>query len=331
MISLNLVVDGNFMLHKLIWPLIKMNTLYGDLMNALEINFKKHIEMYPFHQIWFVTDTKYSWRKEIYSDYKGNRVKDESVDWEFIFNTFEEFKEKLDPKRFTVVSANGLEGDDWIAHIVKKSNENNISTLVMSTDGDLNQLLNWSINPFVINMQYRDTIGQEKVYFPTGYNIFVSALKKQEIDLFELDWRQDFLVLIKTLKTKYTVMEIDPIESIFTKIVQGDKKDNVKSLYITYTTTNKPRGIGEAGAKKIWNNFRELNPDIFEFDSEKFREDLTELVCEYKKANPYDSDIVNEITNNIKNNIRLLRLEKQYMPPKYYSIIETTLNDKFVK
>jgi len=329
--KLNLIIDGNFFLHKLIWPLISANSLYGDLMNAMDINFKKHIEMYPFHQIWFVTDSKYSWRKEVFKEYKGNRIKDESVDWEFIFNTFEEFKEKLDPKRFTVVSADGVEGDDWIAHIVKKSNEHGISNLIMSTDGDLNQLLSWSINPYIINIQYRDTIGQEKVYFPNGYNIFINALQKQEIDLFELDWRADFINLIKTLKSKYTVMEIDPIESIFVKIVQGDKKDNVKSLYTTYTKTNKPRGIGEAGAKKIWAKFRDINPDIFDFDSHEFYENITQLVCEYKKADPYDNDVVSEITDNIRNNIRLLRLEKHYVPHKYYSIIEKEINDKFIK
>jgi len=319
------------MLHKIIWPLIKMNTLYGDLMPALEINFKKHIEMYPFHQIWFVTDSRKSWRKELYNEYKGNRVKDEEVDWEFIFNTFEEFKEKLDVKRFTVVSADGIEGDDWIAHIVKKSNENFISTLIMSSDGDLNQLLSWSLKPSVINIKYKDNIGQEKVYFPEGYNIFLNALKKEKIDLFELDWRQDFLNLIKDFKSKYTVVEVDPIESIFVKIVQGDKKDNVKSLYTTYTSSNKPRGIGEAGAKKIWSKFKEINPDMFDFDSHKFYDDITDLVCEYKKLDPTNNDILLTINENLKNNIRLLRLEKQYMPARYYDIIEKKLNELFIR
>lgn len=322
---LSLILDGNFFLMKLVFPLINMNTLYGDLMRALEINFKKHVEIYPFHQIWFVSDSKFTWRKELVADYKANRVKDDKIDWEFIFNTYDEFKQTLDPVRFKTAEAGGLEGDDWIAHIVKRSNENGISCLVMSSDSDLQQLLRWRLNPDYINMQYKDNIGYEKVYAPEGYQIFINNIRRRELDLFELDWKQDFLNLMDALKKTHTIEEVDPVKLIFKKLVMGDKKDNVMALLTTYTTTNKPRGIGDAGANKIWDKFRDINPDLFDYDSEEFANDVTELVCEYKKV-PMNDENSATVKDKLKNNLKLLRLEKHYMPEKYYEIIDEKLN-----
>lgn len=314
---------------KLVFPLIKMNTLYGDLMRALEINFKKHVEMYPFHQVWFVSDSKFTWRKEIFDYYKANRVKDDTIDWEFIFNTYNEFKQTLDPIKYKTAEANGLEGDDWVAHIVKKSNERGNSCLVMSSDGDLQQLLKWRLNPDYINIQYKDNLGHEKAYCPEGYQIFINNIKRRELDLFELDWKQDFLNLIDALNKKYTFQEVDPIKLMFKKIVMGDKKDNVGTLFTTYTTTNKPRGIGDSGANKIWDKFRDINPDVFNYDSDEFADDVVELVCEYKKVpvSPENSDTIRE---NLKTNLKLLRLEKHYMPEKYYNIIEEELTSNLI-
>jgi uncharacterized protein (DUF111 family) len=107
--QLNLIIDGNFLLHKLVFPLINTKTLYGDLMNALNVNFSKFVDMYPYHQIWFVSDSKKSWRKNVYPEYKENRVRDDSIDWEFIFNTYTEFKNSLDIHKYTVVEELGIE------------------------------------------------------------------------------------------------------------------------------------------------------------------------------------------------------------------------------
>ena len=87
--KISLIIDGNYLLHRVIFPLIEARTLYGELYSAMSTTLNKQIEMYPFDQIWFVSDDRFSWRKTVQQDYKGNRVKDDKIDWEFIYNTYD--------------------------------------------------------------------------------------------------------------------------------------------------------------------------------------------------------------------------------------------------
>jgi hypothetical protein len=70
---------------------------------------------------------------------------------------------------------------------------------------------------------------------------------------------------------------------------------------------------------------------MFDFASHKFYDDITDLVCEYKKLYPTNNDVLSTINENLKNNIGLLRLEKQFMPARYYDIIEKKLIELFIR
>jgi hypothetical protein len=314
--KISLIIDGNYLMHRVIFPLIEAKTLYGEFYSAMSTTLNKQIEMYPFDQIWFVSDDRFSWRKTVQQDYKGNRTKDDKIDWEFIYNTYDEFKQKLDPNRFIMLQSPGIEGDDWIAEIVRRSNQKGISTLMFTSDTDLNQMLKWSLNPSYINIQYKDHLNNQKAYFPEGYQIFINQIRKTEIDLFEMDWRKDFIELMDTFTRNYTIEEIDDEQHLFKKLLMGDKKDNVKAVYYSMTKTGKPIGIGDSGANKIWTSFREINPDIFDFESSEFADDITTLVCEYKKAEdtPENKSL---ITKNLKRNLEMLNLKRSYIPAEF--------------
>ena len=326
--KISLIIDGNYLLHRVIFPLIEAKTLYGELYSAMSTTLNKQIEMYPFDQIWFVSDDRFSWRKTVQPDYKGNRSKDEKIDWEFIYNTYDEFKQKLDPNRFVMMQSPGIEGDDWIAEIVRRSNAKGISTLMFTSDTDLNQMLKWSLNPNYINLQYKDHINNQKVYFPEGYQIFINQIRKTEIDLFEMDWRKDFIELMDTFQRNYTIEEIDQDNHLFKKLIMGDKKDNVEALYYSLTKTGKKIGIGDSGANKIWASFREINPDIFDFESPEFSDDVAGLVCEYKKAEPIQSNL-DLVAKNLARNLQMLNLRRNYIPAKYYDDMQKLINNHF--
>lgn len=316
----NLIIDGNYQLMKTIFPLHNSNTLYGELEANLNFSFDRQIALYPFNQVFFVSDGKSSWRKAINADYKANRSKKEGIDWDFVFQCYTEFKEKIS-KRCTKLESDGLEGDDWIAAIVRASNAKGISCLILSTDRDYHQLLKWNIDPNYINILYRDNLLQEKVWLPQGYSVFMNHLQKTPVDLFALDWRQDFFALMRKFG-KYQMSEINPIESLFCKIVQGDKTDNISSLYSTTTKDGKIRGIGEAGALKIWKNYIQ-NADDHHVDYEnlELRELIIDLVIEYKKAEN-NKAIRAKIFDNLQKNIKMIRLEERYMPVEYQRILK---------
>lgn len=320
----NLIVDGNYILMRTIFPLLNSNTLYGELANNLQFSFDKQCNLYPFNQIFHVSDSKFSWRKQVNSTYKANRKKKEEIDWNFVFQCYSEFKNKISSsKKVTYLECDGIEGDDWIAGIVKESNAKGISCLVISSDEDLLQLLKWSLNPNVINIQFRDSMMQEKVWLPKGYNIFMNNLQKTPVDLFALDWRHDFFEMIKKFK-KYNLVEVNPHQALFCKIVQGDKGDNIDSVYISTTKNGKPRGIGDSGSEKIWQNYITNGDEFVDYHNQDTLEYITDLVVTYKKL---ENTTANRTTilNKINENVKLITLVENYMPDEFKNIFEKTL------
>jgi 5'-3' exonuclease len=100
MITLNCIIDGNYLLHRHVHTLHKNNLLFGALENSLEIAIANYRKWYPFNNLYFVSDSKKkSWRQKIYKDYKAKRSKSSDIDWTFVYNTYDIFKEKLADKK----------------------------------------------------------------------------------------------------------------------------------------------------------------------------------------------------------------------------------------
>jgi hypothetical protein len=137
MVQLNLVIDGNYLLYRAVFILHKLRTLYGDLETLLLNDYTNISNSYSFNAIYFISDSKVSWRKKLYTEYKGKRKKQEQIDWDFVFETFDNFKESIKSRHNCLTyQIDPFEGDDIIAHIVKKSNEEGMSNLIVSNAGD---------------------------------------------------------------------------------------------------------------------------------------------------------------------------------------------------
>ena len=94
----DLILDGNFVLNKLVFTLHKNNLLFGALYTSLENTVSTYKKWYPFANVYLVSDSKEkSWRKKINSSYKAQRKRDSDIDWEFVFNCYNEFKDNLKP------------------------------------------------------------------------------------------------------------------------------------------------------------------------------------------------------------------------------------------
>jgi 5'-3' exonuclease len=315
---LNLLVDSSFIFYKNVYTLANTKTLYGDLEKSLEISYNNYLNKYPFEKIYIVADSKYSWRKNIYPDYKGKRKENrdkQDIDWEFCFNTYNDFKETLkENNRIVFLEYDGVEADDIIAYIIKESNKKGISNLYVSSDGDLKQLLDYKINPRYINIQWRDEFKRPKLYLPEGYKLFFNDLRNDKGDIFSLNDNSDFLRMIETFMEKVDIEEVDIEQLLFVKFVHGDKGDNIESVLKVPAKSNPSRlmGIGEAGANKIYTNFKTNNPKDIDFSSNDWLDVAAGYIAENKKVDLIDHE--SEIIDNLKINRKLIHLELEHFP-----------------
>ena len=98
-----------------------------------------------FGEIVICTDSRKSWRKEIFPQYKANRkIKrekqqtQEGMDWSALFQTINDIIVEIDEYfPYKVLSISGAEGDDIIAVLAKNVHENSI---IISSDKDFSQL-----------------------------------------------------------------------------------------------------------------------------------------------------------------------------------------------
>lgn len=306
----DLILDGNFVLNKLVFTLHKNNLLFGALFTSLENTILTYKKWYPFTNVYLVSDSKEkSWRKKINPNYKAQRKKDSDIDWEFVFNCYNEFKDSVRDK-VKILEAPNVEGDDWISYLVDKSNIEGRSAIIISNDYDIKQLLKFSINPLYINIMSNEFFNKQKLFLPKNYQLFLNSVSKLDNnDIFNLNDNQEFFNLISTFIEKYEIQEVNPIESLIIKIISGDVSDNIASAW-SVMKNGKRRGIADKGAKNLFDeyiiNFGE--PDMNDPD---LLENIADLICEKKKLSK--SNIPN-IQKNLDFNMKLIHLKEEYLP-----------------
>lgn len=313
----DLIIDGNYILSKSVFVLHKNNLLYGALHKALENTVMNYRKWYPFQNVYLVSDSKErSWRKDINESYKANRKKDSDIDWNFAYTAYGEFKQGL--KGIKVLEQSSIEGDDWISFLINKSNSSGRGTITVSNDGDIKQLVSYSLDPLYINIMTNEMYNKEKVFLPTNYQLFLDKLSKlPNDDIFSLNNHSEFNQLFNNFLNKYESVEVNPVKSLVIKLISGDISDNIKSAWVV-EKDGKTRGIGSAGAESIYENylteFGEVNlsdPDIFE--------NIADLICEKKKLSKTS---ISDIVENIKFNMKLIDLRIDKLPKEIVEKME---------
>ena len=315
----NLIIDGNYILNKNVFALTKINELHGNLEASLHASLKTFSSWYGFTNVYLVSDSGESWRKKLYSEYKGNRTKSDDIDWGFVFESYNNFKDDV-PKRVTVYEKKFIEGDDWISHLITTNKD--ACTLIVSNDHDLKQLIKFTTTPhqsivFMTNEMYSGT----KLFLPNNYEVFLNYVRSNMSDnIFELTDDSEFLTFMNKFTALREIVLVDPIEEYITKLIQGDKSDNIKSVCVTTTASGKPRGIGSAGAKKIYNKYLTEFGEI-KLDDEDLLDNIADLVCESKKIS-YTN--LPKIKKSLELNTKLINLMK--LPSKVTKLMEDEIN-----
>jgi 5'-3' exonuclease len=320
----DLIIDGNYILSRLVFTLHKNNLLYGALHKSLENAINNYRKWYPFANVYLVSDSKEkSWRKKITKAYKSTRKKDNDIDWTFVYSTYDDFKKSIG-EVVTILEAPHVEGDDWISFLSEKSNTEGRSTIIVSNDHDIKQIVNWNLNPLFINIMTNEMYNKEKLFMPKNYQIFISNVKSlPNNDIFNLNDNSDFLILLDKFLSKYEIVEIDPMESLVIKIISGDQSDNISSVW-SQVKNGKKRGIGAKGAKSIYDNyiveFGEMNlkdPDLYE--------NIADLICEKKKLSKTQ---IESIVENIISNVKLIDLSIENLPIEIVEKMESKFQSK---
>jgi 5'-3' exonuclease len=318
---LNCIIDGNYILSRLVFTLHKNNLLYGALTQSLENTITNYKKLYPFTNVYLVSDSKEkSWRKSLNSNYKANRKKDSDIDWNFVYKAYDEFKQNL--KGTKLLEFPRIEGDDWIAYLVQKTNDMGQSNFIVSNDHDIKQLLRFNLESEWINFMSNEMYNQEKIFLPKNYQIFLNKVgNKSNDDIFNLNDNTEFLSLMNRFVNKYQLQEINNLESLLIKIISGDTSDNIQSVYQT-NKSGKVRGIGSKGAYSIYESYLVEFGDPSLQDPDLF-ENIADIICEKKKISKTN---IENIVRRIHDNMKLIDLRVNNFPDEIVNSMDKVYN-----
>lgn len=307
--KVNLVIDGNYFLHKCLSVASRRQSL-SMLGETLLDKYKKLKSLYPFDKVFLVNDRKNYWRRRILTEYKQKEKKEDNLDWEYVFNIFLQFREFVvneSPKTYSF-EEEGYEGDDWIAAIIELTNIKKESNIIVSRDSDMYQLLDSNIEERWINIMYNFVESSEAYYIPSNFYIFLTELKKlKKGSIFDISNPVNLLVsFLDKLNCNKKLIQKDKEEELFIKVISGDmSSDNIPSVYI-----NRKRGIGKITAKKIYHTYKTLRDNPLKWDDVDIN-NISDFIMHFKPKNMINKDELNE---RIKENLSLIKLDTQFFP-----------------
>ena len=126
---------------------VDMDVIRPSVLNVLRLYRTKFVS--EFGELILCCDSRKSWRKEIFPNYKASRKKTRSaapIDWENLYECLNQLKEELaEWFPYQVLEVEKAEADDIIAVLVGLSNER---TLILSSDKDFVQLHQFNVRQY---------------------------------------------------------------------------------------------------------------------------------------------------------------------------------------
>lgn len=316
--KLNKVVDTNYLLNKAVFALSKMKEL-DKLKVSLTYTIRNLVKDGDYDNFVLASDYKSSWRKIIYPEYKMQRKekrdKDE-LNWEMIYQLYEEFKEEIvNECNVKILQSDRMEGDDVIASFVRKGNLKGYSNVIIASDRDLLQLLEYQYSPDYINVQVNEERMNKKIYLPFGAEDFLDEMRmKTNRSMFFMSQNDSNYIeyFDKHMAIRENI-EVHGESKIFTKVIAGDRKDNVKSTHYKHNLEKgTSRGIGDKTAEKIYIKYKELYPEPINFKSKEFILRAKNLIAENRKIK--EEETLETVKDNLILNTKLIMLDESFIP-----------------
>lgn len=266
-----------------------------------------HFALKPFARragnILCVTDC-HSWRKR--AEYMTGTTAEYKAQRERVFDGdgFAELRRQVREYlgRFGVgmIACDGAEGDDLLCFLSRLNLRNGKNTLIVSSDHDLFQLLTRTSNGSVIM-----TDGAGKVFLPSA-----------EDGQFEL-FGEDIFVNEMRGDSALKLMEVQPLRTLFCKVLHGDVSDNIKSIYVK-RVGNRNMTCSENMSLRILDTYEaetgeRVTMEWFDDPGRYFTERFYALVK--SKLKIADGDPAGDaLKGNLEHNCKMIRLSLRMIP-----------------
>lgn len=326
-----LIIDGHNFFYRSLWSNFRQGSKTKVLSTQKDMDSYEKKLMLDFcsvvkqlnpiiNDVVFVEDS-HSWRKDLLlqQEYKGNRKKiKEDIDKKGFDTVISNFTDTLRNIGVKVSRTERSEGDDLIYAWSEYLFNNGKSSLIISTDRDLNQLVKCVDDVHII--QYGPV--NNKLWVSENSNKIIQKLnEKQEItqenlfdELFVVSIENDpFERFVETTNIEV----VDPEKVRFMKIVGGDTSDNIFPVYYkSGTETTRAKGLGPKTVEKIYNQFKDKLGCEFDYHIYN-QEDTVKLLCNviYDVAKINDEEFTRRMLfENIKTNTSLVSLTNESIP-----------------
>ena len=326
-----LIIDGHNFFFRCLWNIFRQGGKNKVLSTKKDMDAYEKKLMLEFcsvtkqlnsivNDVVFIEDS-HSWRKDLLlqREYKGNRKKiQDDIDKKGFDTVIANFTETLRSMGVKVSQAERSEGDDliyaWSDHLFEEGK----SSLILSTDRDLNQLVKCVNDVHII--QYGPL--NNKLWVSEASNKVIEKLNERHEVTQENLFEELFVVSIENdpftrFVESTTVEVVDPEKIRFAKIVGGDTSDNIYPVYYREATeTTRAKGLGEKTVEKIYNQFKEKLGCEFDYHIYN-QEDAIKLLCNviYDVAKINDENFTRRMLfENIKTNTSLVSLTSESIP-----------------
>jgi len=289
----------------------------------------------------FAQDSK-SWRKQIKIDenegYKGNRKKNEFINWNNIFSIMDEFMTIIKDNSFITSKIHNAEADDllalWSDELLNNKNEH---VIIVSGDEDIRQLVktvktnNKLIHITVFNPFMQGKNASKKLYVSGEFEAWLND-ESDPGDFFnraiDID-KEDFQRLLNE-KVKLQVLNGNDIA--LWKIFCGDNGDNVPAIYtwLTKDKSGKPKEMRITDSKyekiKLATGIN-TNEDLNKSDMQNQIYKEIQKICEHEPTF--------KISERILRQQQLIVLDKSLFPKQivqdFNLVMSTELNKPHVR
>jgi 5'-3' exonuclease len=285
----------------------------------------------------FIKDS-HSWRKELLleHEYKGNRKRtQDNIDMLGFGEAVNNFTETLINYGIKVSQADRSEGDDLIYAWTKDLFDAGKSSLILSTDKDLNQLVKCVNDVHII--QYSPVAN--KLYVSKESNDIIKNIdSRREIQMENL-FDELFTISIENdpfekFISGMDIEEVYPEAIRFAKIIGGDVSDNIYPVYFKQGDgTTKSKGLGPKTVTKIYETFKgKLGCD---FDYHIYsNDDVMKILCNiiYEIAKIKDDEFTKRmLLENIRTNTKLVALTDESIPSDVVGNMIENINEEKTK
>lgn len=307
----DLVIDANSLFHTYAFGLGNGSSnflsrpndktkMYSHLFTNLEELIRT---IHPMGRVIFCFDGQYVWRKpfllDFGIDYKGGRKdKPEKFNREGLYEMLGECYHTLKKYGYQTYKFDSLEADDLIGLITNVNIEKGISSVIYSADSDLNQLLRYDGKNYVV--RYSNDV------YHTHHSFNTVTPKEEDFGgIFSLEVNTMSGTSFESKIFSKSVL-VDPIRSLFSKILSGDTSDNIPPVY-RYQKGVQEVNFTELRANQIYDRFGFSELDLNGLVDEKPRLDLASKIVAETKTNEISK--IREISDNILRNKKVIHLD----------------------